>query len=208
MLNSRDINQLRPDVAANCHKLLEICKAQGMKVLVTSTVRDKAYQAYLYEQGRTRPGSIVTNSKVPTFHWVAAGLAFDFCQNIKGQEYSDPAFFVNVATIAKAMGFSWGGNWKSFVDRPHLQWDGHGKYTNSDILAGKMPPTMPLYKTKEDDEVETYRTINDVPQAYRPTIKKLVDNGWLKGTGGGNLDVDRTYCRVMTTLDRAGKLDK
>lgn len=208
MLDSRDIDKLRPDVAANVHKLLDICKAQGLKVLVTSTVRDAEYQAYLYAQGRTRPGNIVTNGKQPTFHWDKAGLAFDVCQNIRGHEYDDPGFFINVATLAKSMGFSWGGDWKSFKDKPHFQWDNHGKYTNSMILAGKMPPTMPLYKTKEDDEVETYRTINDVPAAYRPTIQKLVDKGLLKGTGGGNLDIDRTYCRVMVTLDRAGMLDK
>ena len=93
MLNSRDISLLRPDVAVNCRKLIELCKAEGFPVLVTSTVRDDEYQAYLYEQGRTRPGSIVTNGKYPTFHWDQAGLAFDVCKNVKGQEYSDAAFF-------------------------------------------------------------------------------------------------------------------
>ena len=29
MLNSRDISLLRPDVAANCRKLIELCKAEA-----------------------------------------------------------------------------------------------------------------------------------------------------------------------------------
>lgn len=148
MLNSRDISLLRSDVEANCRKWMELCKAEGLNVLVTSTVRDKEYQALLYEQGRTRPGSIVTNSATPTFHWDKAGLAFDFCKNVKGHEYDDLAFFSKAAAIAKKMGFSWGGDWKSFVDRPHIQWDDGGKISASDIRAGRMPPTMPLYTGK------------------------------------------------------------
>lgn len=109
MLNSRDISKLRPDVAANCRKWMDLCKTEGLNVLITCTVRDAEYQAYLYEQGRTRKGSIVTNSKKPTFHWDKAGLAFDFCKNVKGHEFDDAAFFKSASAIAKQMGFSWGG---------------------------------------------------------------------------------------------------
>ena len=35
MLNSRDIDRLRPDVAANCRAWLELCRAAGLLVLVT-----------------------------------------------------------------------------------------------------------------------------------------------------------------------------
>lgn len=145
MLNSRDLTLLRDDVEANCRKWLELCKEAGLNVLVTNTVRDAEYQAHLYAQGRTRPGSIVTNSKLPTFHSDQAGLAFDFCKNVKGHEYDDNAFFHKAAAIAKGLGFSWGGDWKSFVDMPHIQWDNGGKWTSAMIRAGKLPPAMPLY---------------------------------------------------------------
>ena len=146
MLNSRDVSLLRDDVEANCRKWQELCKAAGLNVLVTQTVRDKEYQEYLYAQGRTRAGSIVTNSKTPTFHANTVGLAFDFCKNVKGHEYDDAEFFKKAAAIAKEMGFSWGGDWKSFIDRPHIQWDDGGKYSSSDIRAGRLPRSMPLYK--------------------------------------------------------------
>lgn len=149
MLNSRDVGLLRPDVAANCRLWLERCRAAGLNVLITNTVRDKEYQEYLYAQGRTRPGSIVTNGRTPTFHSDKAGLAWDFCRNVKGHEYDDPAFFRKAAGIAKEMGFSWGGDWRSFPDSPHIQWDNHGQWTSSMILVGKLPPAMPLYE-KED----------------------------------------------------------
>lgn len=146
MLNSRDINLLRSDVKANCEIWLKLCKQSGLNVLITGTVRDDEYQLYCYNNGFSK-------GKIPTFHSVKAGLAFDFCRNIKGQEYSDLSFFKKAADIAKTIGFTWGGDWTSFVDRPHLQWDQHGKYTSSMILKGQYPPAMPLYKIKGDDDV-------------------------------------------------------
>ena len=64
------------------------------------------------------------------------------------------------------------------------------------------------YNSKEDDDMEYYKTINDVPSAYKPTIKKLVDDGVLKGTGGNVINVSEDFCRIMTVLDRKGVLDK
>lgn len=149
MLNSRSLADLRPDVRNNVETLLELCKAQGLDVLVTQTLRDDEYQAYLYEQGRSRPGAIVTNSRTTTFH--GKGLAVDFCENRKGHEYDDAGFFRNVAVIAKAIGFSWGGDWKTFIDRPHLQWDDHGRYTTAMLRAGKACPPMPDYEGEHMD---------------------------------------------------------
>ena len=154
MLNSRDISLLRPDVAENCRKWIERCKAAGLNVLVTQTVRDNEYQESLYALGRTKPGNVVTNAKTPTFHSLGAGLAFDFCKNVKGHEYDDSAFFRKAGDIAKEMGFSWGGDWTSIVDPPHIQWDNHGKWTGAMIRAGKQPPIMPLYINEEEDGIE------------------------------------------------------
>lgn len=150
MINSRNLDDLRPDVAANCRVWLARCAAGGLNVLVTQTLRDNEYQAALYARGRTKPGSIVTNAKTTSFH--GRGLAFDFCRNVKGREYDDPAFFREAAALAKELGFSWGGDWRSFVDRPHIQWDDGGRFSDAMVRAGKLPPAMPLCKTKEEDE--------------------------------------------------------
>lgn len=145
MLKSRDIGRLRADVAANCRTFLALCKAEGLEVLVTETVRDLEYQAALYAQGRTAPGSVVTNQKTPSFHWEKVGLAFDIAKNVKGHEYDDPEFFRKCGAIGKKMGFTWGGDWKSLPDSPHFQWDEHGKYTAAMVRIGKLPPQMPRY---------------------------------------------------------------
>lgn len=206
MLNSRDISLLRPDVAANCRKWLDLCKANGLNVLVTQTVRDKEYQESLYAQGRTKPGKIVTNGRVPSFHSEKAGLAFDFCKNSKGHEYDDNAFFTKAAALAKGMGFSWGGDWKSFVDKPHIQWDNHGEYTSKMILAGNLPPMMPLWGAESEEQEETevrYNTVKECPEWAQKTIQKLIDKGHLSGDGK-NLDLSHDMVRMFVINDRAG----
>lgn len=146
MLNSRDINLLRPDVAQACREVIARAKAQGIDIIITSTVRDDEYQAYIYEQGRTRPGNPVTNQKLPTFHWQKTGLAFDFCPvDAKGNcLWNDLAKFRAVGKIATELGLEWGGNWKSFVDSCHIQWSGGGKYTSNMVRALQLPPTWTL----------------------------------------------------------------
>lgn len=207
MLNSREIDRLRPDVAYNCRKWLDLCEAAGLNVLITQTVRDKEYQEYLYAQGRTRPGSVVTNGRTPTFHADTAGLAFDFCKNVKGHEYDDNAFFHKAAALAKGMGFSWGGDWKSFVDMPHIQWDNGGEWTSSMILAGKLPPKMPLYGKETEMQELRYNTVEECPEWARKTIRKLVDKGILNGDGE-NLDLSRDMIRLLVIQDRAGLFDR
>lgn len=205
MVNSRDLNDLRPDVRVNVKKLLELCSAQGLKVLITQTVRDDEYQAYLYAQGRTRPGAIVTNSRTTTFH--GRGLAVDFCQNIKGHEYDDVGFFANVATIAKGLGFSWGGDWKTFVDYPHLQWDNHGNYTTAMLRAAKTCPAMPEYKAKEEANMEEkrYNTLKAIEAAHPWAVEavgKLVASG---AYTDGKLDMSYDMLRIIVGMLRFGR---
>ena len=210
MINSRSLDDLRPDVKANAELLLAECKKQGLNVLITQTLRDNEYQALLYAQGRTRPGKIVTNSKTVTFH--GHGLAFDFCEDAPGREYRDLSFFKNVAIIAKHMGFSWGGDWTSFPDRPHLQWDDHGKWSGSLLRAGILPPKMPLYQAAkpktEEDKMVYYEKLKDVPEWYKGAIQKCIDKGALKGEGNGVLNLSEDLCRTLTILDRLGNLGK
>ena len=209
MLSSRDISLLRPDVAENCRILIALAKKAGRSVLVTETVRDDEYQAYLYAQGRTRPGSIITNSPVPTFHSVKAGLAFDVCQNVKGREYDDEGFWKVVGAIGKKIGFTWGGDWKSIVDKPHFQWDAGGKYTGSMILAGQYPPPMPRYQEDEEMTQEQFeafyekinpfiRTIDDVPDWMKPEVRKLLDAEIINGGTPKSVDPGDINMRLET----------
>jgi peptidoglycan L-alanyl-D-glutamate endopeptidase CwlK len=47
-------------------------------------------------------------------------MAWDICKNVKGQEYSDKAFFKKAGEIAKTLGITWGGTWNT-PDEPHFE---------------------------------------------------------------------------------------
>ena len=77
MIDSRDIKDLHPIVASLAKTLIERAKNElGIKLLITSTLRDNECQAKLYAKGRTAPGPKVTNAKPgQSFH--NYGVAFD-----------------------------------------------------------------------------------------------------------------------------------
>lgn len=145
MFHSDELKYLRADVRVNCEKFLALCKEAGLNVKVTQTVRDDEYQRLLVAQGYA-----AKTATRPTFHSVKAGLAFDICKNVRGHEYDDPSFFACCGQIGKQVGFSWGGDWRSFPDRPHFQWDNHRKWSSRMILAGKYPPEMEEYMTQAE----------------------------------------------------------
>ena len=180
MMHSRDLKYLRPDVRVNCEAFLQLCKDAGLNVLVTETVRDEEYQRDLVKKGYASK-----NATKPTFHSVKAGLAFDICKNVRGHEYDDPTFFMKCGQIGKQVGFSWGGDWKSFVDRPHFQWDAHKKWTGSMILAGKLPPEMDEYMDQS-----TFNKMMDNYLAQRSTkpVSSVFQNAWNKAKQNKILD--------------------
>ncbi len=128
---ARDITQLHPVLQEKIEKLKALCKKEGLALGIGECFRSVAEQDALYAQGRTTSGSIVTNAKGSSYssqhQW---GIAFDFFKNVKGHAYDDAAFFERVGTLAKSIGLAWGGDWTSFVDRPHLYLPDWGSTTS------------------------------------------------------------------------------
>jgi len=124
MVNSRDIAQLHPKVAQMCLTFLSKCGEQGIDVIVTSTYRDNESQAALYAQGRTAPGSIVTNAK-PGDSYHNWRVAFDFVPIVHGKAaWDDAELFTRCGVIAESVGLEWAGRWKKFKELAHCQYTG------------------------------------------------------------------------------------
>ena len=135
MINSRNIDDLHPNVSALCRRFVEECDKAGIDVIITSTYRDHESQQALYNQGRTTPGKKVTNAKPgQSFHnW---RVAFDFVPVVNGKaQWNDTATFTRCGEIAESLGFEWAGRWKSFKEMAHCQFT--GGLTLADFQAGK-----------------------------------------------------------------------
>ena len=117
----QDISKCHPRLQEKAAELKKTCSDRGYKIEIGESFRSAAEQDALYAQGRTKPGSIITNAPGSSYssqhQW---GIAFDFYKNVSGHAYDDDAFFQRVGDIGKSLGLGWGGDWSGFVDRTHL----------------------------------------------------------------------------------------
>ncbi len=138
MINSRKIEDLHPKIQELCRKHIKACAKRGVRIIITSTLRDQEYQNYLYAQGRTRPGKIVTKVKLIGAH--GFGLAYDIApvtSDGKKILWNDNAKWQVIAEEGKRLGFKWGGDWKNFIDKPHFEMTEGLSY--SALRAGNRP---------------------------------------------------------------------
>ena len=212
MTNSRNISDLHPAVARGCNELIKRMNAAGYHAVgVSATYRCKTKQNHLFEQGRTRPGNIVTNARGGQ-SWHNWRLAFDIFQNIRGQEWNNPHFFETAGEIWEQMGGEWGGRWVRFRDKPHFQFTFGATITQMQ-QGHTIPLTAKMPWELEEKEVNTmtFSTVNEMPEWAQPGIQQLIDKRVLSGRTPDNLDIDenmmRTLLIVRNMFDRAGLLD-
>lgn len=138
---------LHPIVDEKQMELVQQAQAIGISVLITDGFRSIEEQDALYEQGRSTEGSVVTNARGgDSYH--NYGLAVDFALITRqgdvvwdmnydgnGNGISD---WMEVVELAKQLGFTWGGDWASFPDYPHLQMD--FGLSIRDLKRGRRPP--------------------------------------------------------------------
>lgn len=115
-----DTSLIHPRLKHKMEAWLKLCEKAGYNVGVNCGYRSFAEQDKLYAQGRTTQGPIITNAK-GGYSQHCFGDAIDFFRNEKGRAFDDSdGWFKKVAALAKKVGLAWGGDWKSFQDKPHL----------------------------------------------------------------------------------------
>lgn len=166
----RDITLCHPRLQHLATQWQKECLDQGIIVEIGETLRTVKEQDALYEQGRTKPGPIVTNAKGSSYssqhQW---GIAFDFFlkMDINGNgAVTDDAFndstgmFERAASVAEKLGLGWGGRWTSIVDKPHLY--------------------LPDWGSTTKELKKTYKN----PKAFMATLPKKADEGWKMAQDG------------------------
>ena len=63
------------------------------------------------------------------------------------------------------------------------------------------------FMEQEDDDNMRYKYYDDMPDWAQPTVSKLVKKGYLKGEGGGVLNLTEDTLKVLVINDRAGLYD-
>ncbi|MEW7289628.1 M15 family metallopeptidase [Aquimarina sp. 2304DJ70-9] len=121
IISDRRINTLHPLIRSKAKEfIIRAEKELGIKLRVTSALRTWQEQTRLYNQGRSVPGSKVTNAKAgESYH--NYGLAFDVVEIKNGKAIWNNPNWEKIGVLGKSLGFEWGGDWVSLVDKPHFQ---------------------------------------------------------------------------------------
>jgi peptidoglycan L-alanyl-D-glutamate endopeptidase CwlK len=118
------LNELHPKIrqsALDAYNEAVTATPANVHPVIDQTYRSFEESDKLYQQGRTTPGSIVSNAKAgQSYH--SYGLALDFHLIVDGKDTWDigPHWMI-VVNIFKKHGFSWGGEFKTIQDYPHLE---------------------------------------------------------------------------------------
>jgi len=127
------ISLLHPQISNEVKLLIEQANkviSPNLTIRIVQGLRTIEEQNDLYAQGRTKPGKVVTNAKGgSSYH--NYGLAIDFAFLVNGKEISwdtskdwdgdKIADWLEVVKIFVKAGYTWGGDFKSIKDFPHLE---------------------------------------------------------------------------------------
>ncbi|EAC3738631.1 M15 family peptidase [Listeria monocytogenes] len=119
-----NVNKLADNTKAAARKLLDWSESNGIEVLIYETIRTKEQQAANVASGASQT--------MRSYHLVGQALDFVMAKgktvNWGGYRSANAKKFI---AKAKALGFTWGGDWDGFVDNPHLQFEYKGYGTDT-----------------------------------------------------------------------------
>ena len=210
----RDIAELLPAAQTACRLLFQECFKEGIKnIFITETYRSQERQKYLYAQGRTRPGQIVTWTLTSNHK---SRLAWDIAVG-PPQSLYDVTTLTRVGAIARKLGITWGGDWVGSIDRPHFEVKSNWKMPAGYKLEGKLNvPTNSkgqvqlIVEDKEENKVTNAtwnpgspamktETENFITQAVKEGI---IQESHLKDLQNGTMTTDRLMGLYITIQQR------
>lgn len=120
--SEKRLQQVHPALAAAVRGLIADLGSRGIVVEVVQGLRTFAEQDDLYAKGRTKPGPIVTQARGGESNH-NFGLAVDLCPFTaeKPDWNASLSVWAAIGAAAEARGLEWGGQWKKFLDKPHVQ---------------------------------------------------------------------------------------
>lgn len=154
----RDINELSTLAQTACKLFLATCKARGINIFITETYRSQDRQDYLYAQGRTREGNVVTWTRSSRH---TSRRAWDIACN--GNVLYDKAMIRKAGAVAAELGITWGGTW-STPDMPHFE-----------IVENWKAPVEKTPTKKEDTEMVEQAQVKINGKIY--TVDRILKDG-------------------------------
>jgi peptidoglycan LD-endopeptidase CwlK len=183
--NRENLDKLADNTKAAALKWYDYLVKNGINVLIYETIRTEAQQREYVRKGASKT--------MRSYHRV--GQALDFVPvNDKGETlwngYTRPEIKQAIAE-AKRLGFEWGGDWKSFKDMPHLQYNYKGYGTDTFGKAATVTPAPAPSSTTGDAQIRKFQAwLNDKYKAglavdgiFGPKTKKAALKAFQREVG-------------------------
>lgn len=119
--SERNLLTLQPRVEEIARRWLNNVRGLGINMVVICGTRTFEEQQAIYDQGRTKPGKIVSYTR-PGRSMHNYGLAWDAVLFVDGKPIWDGEHLEVCGNIASELGIEWGGTWRKFRDSPHYQY--------------------------------------------------------------------------------------
>ncbi|HAA0249144.1 TPA_asm: M15 family peptidase, partial [Listeria monocytogenes] len=172
-----NVNKLADNTKAAARKLLDWSESNGIEVLIYETIRTKEQQAANVASGASQT--------MRSYHLVGQALDFVMTKSKTvdwgGYRSANAKKFI---AKAKALGFTWGGDWDGFVDNPHLQFEykGYGTDTFGKGASANVP-AKPNTQSNSSLGLVDYMNMNKLDSSFA-NRKKLATSYGIKNYSG------------------------
>ncbi|EKK0788230.1 M15 family metallopeptidase [Listeria monocytogenes] len=173
-----NVNKLADNTKVAARKLLDWAENSGIEVLIYETIRTKEQQSANVASGASQT--------MRSYHLVGQALDFVMAKgktvNWGGYRSANAKKFI---AKAKALGFTWGGDWDGFVDNPHLQFEykGYGTDTFGKGAASANVPAKPNTQSNSSLGLVDYMNMNKLDSSFA-NRKKLASSYGIKNYSG------------------------
>lgn len=157
---NRDWDDLHVDFRERLRNVFDNLERRGYKPVLNEGRRSSLRQEWLYAQGRTRPGDIVTNADgVHEKSYHQSGKAADiYFRDEKGRwREPTPEEAQALGEAAKSEGLRWGGSWKKPYDPVHVEY-------RSEPIMQQPAPQKPEDRYSVHSSGTTFHTPDPKPQ--------------------------------------------
>ncbi len=199
--NVSNLNKLADNTKAAAFKWYQYCIDNGIEVLIYETIRTVEQQREYVRKGASQT--------MRSYHLVGQALDFVPIQSNGTEDWNgyNKEPWASAIRYAKQIGFEWGGDWKGFVDNPHLQYNYKGYGTDT---FGKGAQNVVAPPTSNDSVGIAYINGSNVNLRKGPgtgygVIRQLgkgesykvfgQSNGWLNLGGDQWIFNDPSYIR-------------
>lgn len=173
--NRVNLDKLAPNTKKAAYQFYQYCIDNKVDILIYETARTVEQQRKYLAEGKSQT--------MKSYHLV--GQALDFVPVVKGETIWDgysSAKVKKAIAYAKSIGFEWGGDWKNFVDSPHLQFNYKGYGTDKRLDEKAQVKTGKKYRIHtghwKKSEIEHCQFIeNKIRKEYGYIVYRMDEGG-------------------------------